>query len=144
MAIQSRVRMNSERCIGCGLCEEDLPEVFAMGEFVAVVRVAVVPGLLHERLEAAAGDCPVNAISILPVSDILAKSRRATHDHHEKCQNEEKDGKIGKNDREHGHIANLQDIELDDAERFKSGEHNLTVVGNRADHDEHPRGVPRF
>ena len=144
MAIQSRVRLNSERCIGCGLCEENLPEVFAMGDFVAVVRTELVPDGLQEQLEVAARDCPVNAISILPVSRILAKSGRAPDDHHEKRQNEEENGEIGKNDRENGHLANLQNIEPDDAERFKSGKHNFTVVRNGADHDEHPRGVPRL
>ncbi len=118
--------------------------MFAMGDFVAVVRVALVPGDLHEQLEVAARDCPVNAISILPVSGILRESGDAPNDHHEKCQDEEKDGQIGKNNREHGHLANLQDIEMDDAKRLKSGEHNFTVVRNGADHDEHPRGVTRL
>ncbi len=118
--------------------------MFAMGDFVAVVRIALVSGDLHEQLEVAARDCPVNAISILPVSDILPKSGHAPHDHHEKRQDKEEDGKIGKNNREHGHLANLQDIELDDAERLKSGEHNFTVVRNGADHNEHPRGVTRL
>ena len=120
MAIQSRVRLNSARCIGCGLCEENLPEVFAMGDFVAVVRMALVPDGLHELLDVAARDCPVNAISILPVSGVLPGSGSAPHDHNEKRQNEEEDGKIGKNDREDGHRANLQEIEPHDAKRFKS------------------------
>jgi len=144
MAIQSQVRLNRERCIGCGLCEENLPEVFAMGDFVAVVRIAVVPGSRHEQLEMAARDCPVNAISILASSRILAASGNATHDHHEKRQDEEEDGKIPENNRKHGHVADSQNVEPDDTKRFESGEHDFTVVRDCADHDEHPRSVPRF
>ena len=68
MATGNHVRLNGKRCIGCGLCEENLPEVFAMGEFVASLRRELVPALMEEQLQIAARDCPVNAITVVPAS----------------------------------------------------------------------------
>jgi len=58
-----RVKIDQEKCIGCGLCEELLPEVFSVGMF----RTRVVRSLLRPEEEeaalSAALDCPVGAIS---------------------------------------------------------------------------------
>ena len=129
MATDSRVWLDDERCIGCGLCEENLPDVFSMGDFVARLRLELVPEALHEELEIAARDCPVDAISILPASG------HSPHHHDEKGQNEEKDGEIGENNRKHGDTPDLQDIKPDDTEGLEGREHDFTVVRNRPDDD---------
>jgi ferredoxin len=59
------VEIDKNKCIGCGLCEDHLPEVFSLGLFHASVK--------SERLEPhqtgtaliAAQDCPFKAISIV-------------------------------------------------------------------------------
>ncbi|AEJ62419.1 hypothetical protein Spith_2164 [Spirochaeta thermophila DSM 6578] len=60
-----RVKVDTERCISCGLCEEMLPEVFKVEEKGASVllplieeedRKAVVWGLLE--------DCPGEALTV--------------------------------------------------------------------------------
>ncbi len=50
-------------CIGCGLCEEICPEVFAMGDdAIALVVLEAVPPELDEKTRDAASSCPVEAI----------------------------------------------------------------------------------
>ncbi len=57
-----RVRIDQEKCIGCGLCEELLPEVFSVGEYrTRVVRSLLRPGE-EEAALSAARDCPAGAI----------------------------------------------------------------------------------
>jgi len=82
------VKVNERRCIGCGLCEENAPEVFRMGDLVARVVVDSVPHALIEEVTTAVRDCPVNAISVLP------DSGRFPHDHHEEAKDEEHGGEI--------------------------------------------------
>lgn len=58
-----RIVLDEEKCIGCGLCEELLPEVFAVGKFhTRIKRQEIGPGM-EEAALAAAQDCPVSAIS---------------------------------------------------------------------------------
>lgn len=63
-----------------------MPDVFGMGEFVAYVRAEIVQGSLYPDLDAAASDCPVNAISL------LQESGYTPNDHDEKSEDEEEDG----------------------------------------------------
>jgi len=133
-----RVRLNPERCIGCGLCEETMPDVFAMGDYVAYVRTVTVGGSLYPELEVAAQDCPVNAISL------LAESGDPTNNHDEKRENKKQDGKIRENDGENGNIAQLHRVKANDAKGLKSGEYDFSVVRDGPHHDQHPRRVPGF
>jgi ferredoxin len=58
-----KVSIDEVKCIGCGLCEELLPEVFTTGAYRARVKR---PSLLREEEESAceaAEDCPARAIS---------------------------------------------------------------------------------
>ena len=125
MASGFRVRLNQKRCIGCGLCEENVPNVFAMGEFVAAVREEEVAHGLAEQLEIAARDCPVNAITVVPLNgaprsdESLSLSRSSANDHDEKGKDEEEDGQIGQNDGEHGNITNLDNIQANNAKRIQ-------------------------
>jgi ferredoxin len=52
-----------EVCIGCGLCAEICPEVFAMGDdMIAIVIVDESPASAQESVQDAATACPVEAI----------------------------------------------------------------------------------
>ena len=54
----------TDDCIACGLCCDTCPEVFEMGEELAVVLVDVVPGEAEDSCRQAAEDCPTEAIII--------------------------------------------------------------------------------
>lgn len=55
----------SEECIGCGLCEGTVGDVFAIGdEGVAEVVVDEIPEELEDDVQQAADDCPVGAIEV--------------------------------------------------------------------------------
>jgi len=52
-------------CIGCGLCEETCPEVFALREDgLAYVIAETIPDELYGPVRDSADVCPVEAISI--------------------------------------------------------------------------------
>ena len=53
-----------DSCTACGLCVDTCPDVFEMGEDVAVVKVAVIPGNLEACAKEAAESCPTEAIKI--------------------------------------------------------------------------------
>ena len=55
----------TEDCTGCGLCVDNAPEVFEMGDDdVAHVKLDAVPEDLADDVKEAAGDCPVEAIIV--------------------------------------------------------------------------------
>ena len=54
----------TDDCIACGLCVDTCPEVFDMGEELAVVLVEEVPEAVQETCRQAADECPVEAIII--------------------------------------------------------------------------------
>jgi ferredoxin len=59
-----RANVDRDLCIGCNLCVEICPEVFAMGEdMIAKVIVDEVPAALEEKTADAKASCPVDAIS---------------------------------------------------------------------------------
>ena len=92
-----RIRLNTKRCIGCGLCEENLPDVFAMGDFTARLREDLIVAACSQDLVAVARDCPVNAITVVPESGYTA------YHHDQKRQDEEYGGEIREYKRKHGH-----------------------------------------
>ncbi len=59
-------KVDSDVCIGCGLCAEICPEVFRMEDDKAVVHVPDVPREVEANCEKAAEDCPVTAITVEP------------------------------------------------------------------------------
>ncbi len=59
-----KVSIDKDACTGCGLCSDDCPDVFEMGDEVASVKVAPVPPELEDSVREAAENCPVEAISI--------------------------------------------------------------------------------
>lgn len=59
-----KVKIDSDICIGCGLCESICPEVYRMEGEKAVVYVAVVPSASEETCKKAVDECPVTAITL--------------------------------------------------------------------------------
>lgn len=59
-----RAKVDAELCTGCELCCETCPEVFEMGDDVAVVKVDEVPADAEDCAREAAEDCPSEAIII--------------------------------------------------------------------------------
>lgn len=75
MATKMCVWVDSELCTGCGLCLEAVPEVFAHKDGICHVKdgkklrsgpdkLVEVPEPLHDKLIAAADECPGECIFI--------------------------------------------------------------------------------
>ena len=58
------VNLDSDRCAGCGLCEENVPELFRMNGYTAELKKAEAEGEILERVRETAEDCPAEAITI--------------------------------------------------------------------------------
>lgn len=56
--------VDRDLCVGCGLCSEICPDVFAMQEGKAVTKVDKVPERVEENCRDAAQQCPVEAITV--------------------------------------------------------------------------------
>ena len=56
------VKIEAELCTACGLCTDDVPDVFKMADDVAEVIQADVPGDLEDAVKDAADSCPSEAI----------------------------------------------------------------------------------
>ena len=56
------VRIEADLCTACGLCTDDVPDVFTMGDDVAEVIQADVTGELEDAVKDAADSCPSEAI----------------------------------------------------------------------------------
>ncbi len=59
------IEIDEKRCVGCGLCEENHPELFTVGKRFAVVKQPVVPAEDQESVRRTAADCPADAILII-------------------------------------------------------------------------------
>ena len=58
------VKIEADLCTACGLCTDDVPEVFKMGDDVAEVILADVPGNQEDAVQDAADSCPSEAIIV--------------------------------------------------------------------------------
>lgn len=58
-------------CIGCGLCEENLPAVFAVGDYTAYLLTPTTDA--GEELVATAADCPTGAITLSKTTEVDAE-----------------------------------------------------------------------
>jgi ferredoxin len=61
-----KVSIDADECTGCGLCGDDVPDVFAMDddEEIAKVLQPDVPADLEDAVKQAAEDCPSEAIIV--------------------------------------------------------------------------------
>ncbi len=58
--------VKKDLCIGCGLCVDTCPEVFAMDDEFNIAKTILdrVPAELKEKCRDAAANCPVDAIAV--------------------------------------------------------------------------------
>lgn len=129
-----RATVNQSRCIGCGLCEETMPDVFRLGDYTAWVVEPEIPGDRHDELAIVTRDCPVNAISVVPVSGVAASGQPPGYDHEER-QNEENGGEIREYKRKHGHLSDGDEVQADHTKRLKGGKHDFSIVRNGTNDD---------
>ena len=54
-----------DTCTACGLCIDACPEVFDMGNDIAIAKVDEIPAELEDTAQQAADECPVEAIIIV-------------------------------------------------------------------------------
>ncbi len=59
-----KAKVDTDTCIGCGLCEQLCPDVFKMEDDKAVVKVEIVPDGAEDACRDAADQCPVAAITV--------------------------------------------------------------------------------
>ena len=62
--VKQVIKIDKEKCNGCGLCVSICPEVYKMEDDKAVVSVSVVPKDVEDTCKKAADDCPVTAILV--------------------------------------------------------------------------------
>ena len=53
-----------DTCSACGLCVDTCPEVFDMGDDIAIVIADPVPAECEDTAQEAADDCPADAIIV--------------------------------------------------------------------------------
>jgi ferredoxin len=59
-----KAKVNPDTCIGCGLCVEYCPEVFALDDNnIAKPIIERIPAEIREKSQMAKDNCPVDAIS---------------------------------------------------------------------------------
>ncbi len=59
-----KTAVNTELCVGCGLCADTCPEVFVMEEDKAKVKANPLPDSSLECCKQAKEDCPTEAIDM--------------------------------------------------------------------------------
>ena len=59
-----KAKIDADLCTACGLCVDDVPEVFKMGDDVAEVIVDEVPADQEDAVKDAADSCPSEAIIV--------------------------------------------------------------------------------
>lgn len=58
-----KVNVGRDKCQGCGLCESDVPDVFALGyDGRAKVLIDMIPTHLENAVKEAIDNCPEQAI----------------------------------------------------------------------------------
>ena len=58
------LEVDEHKCIGCGLCEEELPELFQIEDSIAVPRKGALSQEQVEKAEELALECPAEALRV--------------------------------------------------------------------------------
>ena len=91
-----KVRIDQDLCIGCGVCEAAVPEVFSLENGIsAEVIVEEVPKKLKDEVRQTSKDCPTEAI-ILEDDEEVEKPVEAGKAEAKKAEAACEDEKIGK------------------------------------------------
>jgi ferredoxin len=128
------VEVDQTLCIGCGLCEDNAPNVFRVNGFTAQPQRSEVTDSELGNVLLAAQECPFGAIA-------MELSGSATGDHDQEGGDEEERGEISQYHRKHRNTGDGNHIKAEDAERLQRVEYHLTIVRDGADHDQHPGTV---
>jgi ferredoxin len=59
-----KVRIEADLCTACGLCTDDVPDVFTMGDDVAEAIAGDVPADQESAVQEAVDSCPSEAIIV--------------------------------------------------------------------------------
>ena len=59
-----KVRIDPELCTACGLCTDDVPDIFSMGDEVAEVIKADVPPEFEDAVQDSIDSCPAESILV--------------------------------------------------------------------------------
>ena len=59
-----KVKIDADLCTACGLCTDDVPDVFTMGDDVAEVVSEDVPAGSEDAVNDAVDSCPSEAIIV--------------------------------------------------------------------------------
>jgi ferredoxin len=60
--MSKQLKIDKDECIGCGLCELSLPEVFVLEEDIASIKKN--PESITDKIQEVIDDCPVSAIKL--------------------------------------------------------------------------------
>ena len=61
--MEMKTSIDPTLCTACGLCVDECPDVYELGDDVAEVKVETVPANLEDCVIEAEESCPVEAIS---------------------------------------------------------------------------------
>jgi ferredoxin len=59
-----KIKINQDKCIGCGLCVITAPNTFELDSKTGKSKVKNIKGDSEEKIKKAEENCPVNAIEI--------------------------------------------------------------------------------
>lgn len=59
-----KIKIDQDKCIGCGLCATVAPETFEMDYVERKAKVIKQPKKINENIRTAVDNCPVSAISL--------------------------------------------------------------------------------
>lgn len=58
------IEIDKQRCVGCGICENNVPQFFKIDNFTARCKKGAVPAEYTELVQETARDCPADAIIV--------------------------------------------------------------------------------